>query len=147
MNNTSIPNQTTKWHVKLSTNDRDTFDMLKAVIEACKVPHFQFPTYINTFPIYSMVWDGEKMDDSISTTPPGVTLTVQQALQWLSAYVGAPKYIDIDSDAVLSGRCVRTLRVHKTGVKVLDLYGAKMGWIHEKEIVACADAIKELRKA
>ena len=60
----------------------------------------------------------------------------------------ASKYIDINNDdsTMLSNRSVRKLRVYKTGVKVLDFYEHKIGWIYSEDILACADAIEELRK-
>ena len=143
--NKDIPNQTTQWHVKIDPKDQSTFEMLLAVIKACKVPHFIFPTNISDCSHYALTWRGTKMADSV-IKPPGIALTVQQAIQWLSAYVAPPPHVDIDSDMVIGHRLVRKLQVYKTGVKVLDLYGDKMGWIVAEDILACADAIKKLRK-
>lgn len=148
---TPLPGLTDPWHVKISTNDQPIANMLKQVMKACKVPRYEFPSSIKTFTHYAMVWNGFKMNDTTSSTPPGVALTVQEALQWLSAYVvpTKPKYTDVElnCDTEICYRSVRKLRAYRTGAQVLDLYEEKIGWMFAEDILACADAIKELQKA
>lgn len=156
---------TQKWHIKLSTTDTAAFQLLKDLIKACKVPTLILAASPKAFFLqYTMLWDGEKMNDMLgSPSMHSTALTLQQALQWLTAYVPPPakpkfKIVDVDNDGWLSvgslytrqGQCVDYLqyKAYKSGVAIVDStdHTKQVGWIPVQDFNLIHEAIKELQK-